>query len=205
MWKLFILTAFIVTLVSCEEYFVPNIDPKENVLVFDGLLTNEEGPHYIKISRSVPYNTDSEFENVSGFLVYVEDENGNINMFPEKEPGLYLSDALFKGIASNKYRMVARSNNKTYYSNYDELLPTAPIDTITGVYYEKEVLKYSEKLGYYEELEYGVKVLCSLNANNYAKHYRYEYEQVFQIRQTYPGVPSSTPEFDSKKFQWFGN
>ncbi len=41
---------------SCREEYYPEIDKYENILVVDGMITNEPGPYEIRLSQSSPIN-----------------------------------------------------------------------------------------------------------------------------------------------------
>ncbi len=193
MMKFLFAILFLTMLVSCEEYFVPEIDSQTSFFVFEGIITDKAGAQCVKVSKSVSYNNKSKFEMVSGFLIYIEGDNDFLFMLHEQQKGIYLSDSLAKGIIGVKYRMVAISPaGKTYYSSFEPLIAASPIDSISGVYNEKTILKYSEYEGYYEEIQPGVQVQCNLNAGTNAAYYRYEYQQVFQTKQIYPTVPTAT-------------
>ncbi len=183
----------IISLASCEEYFVPEIDSQTSYFIFEGMITDKAEQQCVKVSKSVSYNDKSEFIMATGFYIYIEGDDNSKFMMREQQKGIYLSDTLAKGVVGIMYRMVAISPaGRTYYSNFEQLASAAPIDKITGVYHEKEILKYSEYEGYYEVIQPGVQVQCNLSAASNAAYYRYEYQQVFQTKQIYPTVPTAT-------------
>lgn len=41
---------------ACRDEFMPDVDKYDNLLVVDGMITNEPGPYKIKISRTSNVN-----------------------------------------------------------------------------------------------------------------------------------------------------
>jgi hypothetical protein len=68
---------FLLGLGACIEIFDPEIDPQAEVLVVESLLTDQWGPHWVKLSMAVPYDEGIQSRPVSNAQVYVADQNGN--------------------------------------------------------------------------------------------------------------------------------
>jgi len=75
---------------SCIEPFQPVIEESQEVLVINGIITDQSGYHEVTISRSAPYN-DPVFLPVSGCVVRVEDDRGNMVVYDETGDGIYRS------------------------------------------------------------------------------------------------------------------
>lgn len=180
-------------LMACEEIHTPAIDEQEDVLVFEGLITNQPGPHYVKISKSAGYNEYSVFEQVQNYTVQIEDKMGESYVLTEQSPGYYVSTASLAGLYNHEYRIVATSpEGKLYASDYTALLQGAPIESIGGAYHEVNWLEYFEGAGYVEQVDKGLQCQVNTNYTNYTPFYRYEYKAVFQTSQTYPTSPFTT-------------
>jgi hypothetical protein len=121
---------------SCIEPFEPVIKESPKVLVINGKITDQPGMHYVEISRSTPYRKPS-YQPVSGYVVLVTDENGEMIPFYERENGKYSADIPGSFLAVGKaYRLqVFTPNQREYCSEYDTLLACPLIDSI---YYEVE-------------------------------------------------------------------
>jgi len=134
--KYHILFLLLLTFGSCIEPFDPVIEEYQNVLVINGMITDQPGIHYVEISRSAPYN-EPFYQPVGGCVVLVTDENGEMIPFLEREPGKYSADISGSFLAVGKaYRLqVFTPNGREYCSEYDTLLACPPIDSI---YYEVE-------------------------------------------------------------------
>ena len=127
---------------SCIEPFEPVIKESPKVLVINGKITDQPGMHYVEISRSTPYRKPS-YQPVSGYVVLVTDENGEMIPFYERENGKYSADIPGSFLAVGKaYRLqVFTPNQREYCSEYDTLLACPPIDSL---YYEVETRETSD-------------------------------------------------------------
>jgi len=124
---------------SCLEPIDGVFGDYENLLVVDGLVTNESKPYSISISRTIK-NIGEVPEKVERATVTVEDDLGGVHAFHEAEPGKYLSDpAQFTGVVGRSYRLsVKTKQGEQYLSDWCELLPAGVIDS---VYLGTEVYK----------------------------------------------------------------
>ena len=189
MTKYFGIVIFLI-LVGCEQKFDPDIEPQESILVFEGFISDQSKSHTIRISESLSFDYDSSFKAVPGFNVTIEDEFGNTIILAEQKPGYYVSDSHAKGEIGTRYRMVAVSaSGKRYFSHWELLSKSAPVDSIYGNYAEQTILRYYEATGYTEERIPGIDVLNSANAVGFSSFYRYEYRLVYQSINIYPGTP----------------
>ncbi len=116
---------------SCIEPYEPVINDSQDVLVISGAVTDQPGFHYVAISSSAPYNVP-EVRPISGCVVSVEDELGDIRVYEEQEPGLYEVnlDRAFLGVGKSYSLYVVTPNGGEYRSKYDTLLLCPPVDTI---------------------------------------------------------------------------
>ncbi len=183
----------VVGLLSCEKVYLPNLDSQETILTFEGLLTDQPGFHSVKISKSVGYNDNMNFEKGTGFQVLIEDSEGTqIPLTESKTQGHYITSDQAKGLPHHSYRMVATDpEGFTYTSAYETLMPTAPIDSISAEYYVHSWLEKNDA-GYLEQTEEGVRFFNYTASYRYIPYYRYEYDVVFQSAQIYPTQPFKT-------------
>lgn len=119
---------------SCIEPYEPEINESQDVLVISGSVTDEPGFHYVSISSSSPYNAP-EVRPISGCVVTVEDESGQMRVYVEQEPGLYEVnlERAFLAVGKSYSLYVVTPNGDEYRSAYDTLLLCPPVDSI---YYE---------------------------------------------------------------------
>lgn len=134
--KYHILFLLLLTCDSCIEPFEPVIEESQEVLVINGMITDQPGMHYVEISRSTPYN-EPFYQPVGGCVVMVTDENGDMIHFLEGEWGKYSADlpGSFLAVGKAYSLQVFTPDQREYRSEYDTLLACPLIDTI---YYEVE-------------------------------------------------------------------
>ena len=137
--NILILCVFVCT--SCVEVYFPDIEKYENVLVVDGMITNEPGPYTIKLSISSPIN-NSEYTPYPNAEVIIFDDIGNSETLTENNPGEYstATDGI-QGVVERKYKIQIKTpDNKTYSSDFEELIAPVEIDTIyTNVEYRQNM------------------------------------------------------------------
>lgn len=125
---------------SCITSFIPETNGDKNLLVVEGLITDQNETYSVKLSTSMPLGGKSNATPFTGASVTVLDDSGNEYPFQEKSAGLYVSDStVFRGVPGRKYSLLVKSLNPqgviaTYKSIPTEMIPVPPIDSI---YYEK--------------------------------------------------------------------
>lgn len=126
----------VLVLNSCVEPYDPIINEAQEVMVIEGMISDQPGMHTVNVSRSTPYNEPS-FMPVSGCVVSVTDNLGNMEFYTERwdEPGIYQAslDMPFLGVDKIYSLQVVTPDNRVYVSEYDTLLSCPPVDAI---YYE---------------------------------------------------------------------
>lgn len=127
---------------SCTEKIDIDLGTTYTRFVVDGVLTSDTMKHYVKLSKSIDYYSDTDVPAVSGAQVTISDgdsttillENGAI-------PGCYETPADFFGVPGKTYQLNIELeeaiNGETSYSASSKLNPVAPIDSIKVVYKEE--------------------------------------------------------------------
>lgn len=124
---------------ACIVPFEPDIKETQEVMVIDGMITDRPGIHQVRVSISTPYS-DPRFMPVSGCVVAVYDDQGNVEVYDEsqEEAGIYEAwlDEPFLGVGKVYSLYVMAPSNREYVSDYDTLLSCPPVDAL---YYSHEV------------------------------------------------------------------
>jgi hypothetical protein len=121
----------VVLIWGCEEPIELDVDQTPPQCVIEGLITDELKDHYIKISTSTDFYSDSEPPRVSGASVRVSDDRQQAYVFIENEtePGLYT--ARFQGEVGRTYSMqVVLPTGETFTAS-DQMYPVASVDSLT--------------------------------------------------------------------------
>jgi hypothetical protein len=146
--KLLIVSLIILTTGGCITQFVPETDEDQDMIVVEGMITDQPEVNTVKISRSLPLGTKTTARPVKGCIVSIIDDSGRSYTLTEKVTGTYVTDPLkFRGIIGKKYKLRVFLNNKsinnyTYESWQIEMKPVPPIDNI---FYEKTVIRPEEE------------------------------------------------------------
>src|SRR6202020_235121 len=89
-------TILLATLLGCTKVIDLKLGNDSGKLVIEGNITNLDSPHYIKLSRNVPFTSTNTYPAVTGATVVVTDDKNNTYTFTEGPAGTYSSPA-FQG------------------------------------------------------------------------------------------------------------
>jgi Domain of unknown function (DUF4249) len=134
------LISLLLLLSSCVTQFIPKVNEDKELLVVEGLITDQPDTNTIKLSRSLPLGKRSVANPLKGCTVTISDDLGNIFSLTEANAGSYFTDpANFQGVIGRFYTLHiitnVANNNHNYESSPVELKPVPPIDS---VYYESK-------------------------------------------------------------------
>jgi hypothetical protein len=160
---------------GCVVQFIPEIDEDQDLLVVEGLLTDQFRRYTVKLSRSVPVGSKNKAAPVKNASLSITDDLGNRYLLVQKIPGTYVTDSLtFRGVVGRKYTLHILSLGLNYESTPMEMKPVPPVDS---VYYEK--MSTTNNIGW---TNYGCQVyLNSVDPTNNCKYYRWEYVETWKI------------------------
>jgi hypothetical protein len=174
---------------GCITQFIPAAGKSADILVVEGLITDQPGQNAIKLSISMPLGLRSVARPLSGGSVTVSDDTGSDFNFSETIEGTYVPDPDFRGIIGRTYTLHVNSGpsrkNVNYVSIPVLLKQVPPIDT---VFYEKVVLGRAAD-GY--PSDEGCQIyLATHDPENQCKFFRWEYEETWEFSLPYI-VPNS--------------
>jgi len=166
---------------SCIDPYEPVINETQEVLVIYGVITDKPGIHQVSVSLSTPYN-DPVSVPVSGCVVRVEDELGNMAVYGELDPGTYEAYIDSSFLALNKlYSLsVITMDGDEYRSTYDTLLACPPIEAL---YYEVQSQATSDPNKTYYGLQFYSDVTGSDNAS---RNFRWLLQETWEYRAPIP-------------------
>jgi Domain of unknown function (DUF4249) len=173
---------FLFLLTNCVEPFpLTSIDYNE-LMVVEGLITDESKQHKVTLSRTSKLN-ELVFIPEKGATVKLQVNNGFIIPLTETSPGIYFTPQ-YAGTIGTAYKLlITTSDNKEYISKEVLLKPTPAIEKVYAKY---PVINSSG--------EKGVQIyLDTEDQTNQTRFYRWEYEETYEIKTPYPS-----------KFVWLG-
>jgi hypothetical protein len=129
MKKLIIILSIILVSVCCEEDIKWELKTqKSNILVVEGMITNERIQHQVKLTRPVERLNEIP-EPVSGAAVTISDQNSTfiLDEYPEGS-GIYLTDSI-RGVFGRVYALEIKTADKEY-SAEATMVAVTPLDTL---------------------------------------------------------------------------
>lgn len=124
-------------LATCITPYDPEITENISKLVVDGTITDQPGPHIIRLSYSSAFVNAETYDGraVSGASVAIEDNDGVNTPLEFTKNGIYLTPVTFVGVVGKEYSLkIKLPNGKEYRSHPEPLRAIAPIDSIISVY-----------------------------------------------------------------------
>ena len=131
--SVYIYSVLIITFIlnSCVSPFGPNIEKYDNILVVEGLLTNQPGSCKVSLSHTYPYDRTNPAPE-SGALITLIDNAGNEIRLMEDKKGVYTpEDTAFYGIIGLSYKItIETALGESYESEFEELKKPIEIGSI---------------------------------------------------------------------------
>ena len=114
---------------SCITPIDVVIEEEINVLVIDGYITSDTGPHEIRITRSAKFGDIfiGTIELISKASVSVRDQTGTVTKLIEDRPGFYFTPTDFKGEVGFSYTLLVETIAGESYSSFPQTIVSAPV------------------------------------------------------------------------------
>jgi hypothetical protein len=136
---------------QCDTPIDLDLDQHEAQYVIEGLITNEESRHSVRISRTVAFNDPAPAQRVRNAVVVVQDELGNRYDFVEDSAGLYRSLTPFAGQVGRSYTLDVAVDDR-HFTATERLPAPATIDSIVYLVNEEEQADPDREDHFYEVL-----------------------------------------------------
>lgn len=176
------LILFIALIVGCTTQFFPDVDENQELLVVEGMITDQNSVNRIRLSRSTPVGSPLVRRNVKGAIVTITDEKGIVTTLKESPVGTYSTDSTkFRGRIGGHYSLGVKINNLYYETDFIEMKPVPPIDSL---YYEKVVITASKDSN---DIDEGCKIYVdSYDPDRECLFFRWDYIETWEYRIPYP-------------------
>jgi hypothetical protein len=119
---------------SCIDPYNIELEQGEQLLTVEGFITNDFGPHAIRLTRSDTYGSVFEglIRPVRQATVNVRDSQGLVTFLSETDPGVYVTPNDFFAKPGLSYTLQIRLlDGKEYTSFPEKINPVAPIDSVS--------------------------------------------------------------------------
>ena len=176
---------------SCIVKFVPAVEEEKELLVVQGLITDQPEADTIKLSKSLPLGQISDVKPVSGCIVKISDDLGNIYNLKEFVAGTYVTDPEnFRGVIGRSYTLqisTAGSNNNLNYESYPVEMTEVP--SIDSIYYEKIATEQaSENFAGVDACQI---YLDTKDPSDNCRFFRWDFSETWELRLRF-SVPNNT-------------
>ena len=171
---------------SCIAQFIPQVGEEKELLVVQGLITDQPEADTIKLSVSLPLGQVSDARPVHGCTVTITDNLDNIFNLSESSAGKYLTPSSFQGVIGRFYTLHVKTNsgnNFSYESNPMEMKPVPPIDSL---YYEKTVIENTIPEKYFKGVDGCQIYLNTHDPENKCRFFRWDFAETWILRLLFP-------------------
>jgi hypothetical protein len=183
-----ILFSSLLLLNSCIAQFIPETNEDQELLVVEGLITDQPGPNTVKLSKSMPLGYKKQAIPLGGCTVWITDDIGGNYTLYETIKGTYITDPLsFQGTIGRFYTLHLITDGSYSILNYESLpMELKPVPRIDSIYYEKTIIQ--DRDGYYRPSDGCQIYLNTHDPANYCNYYRWEFSETWEFRLPWPDL-----------------
>jgi hypothetical protein len=155
----FIIVVAVLILTACEKTVLLDLEQVEPKVVIEGLVTNQAGYQFVKLSRSTNFYEMGATPRITNAFVTVSDDDGNEYVFvhnPTNHPdssGYYLPQTPFVGVIGKTYSLRVDVDGEIFNAA-DKLLPVTIMDSLKYRINTKEKRDPKIENRFYELLMY---------------------------------------------------
>jgi len=111
--SLLFVTVSLVAFSSCEKVIDLDLKNEAPRLVIEGIVDDTGDPAKVTISKTAVFNASNNYPKISGAVVNITDNLGNIFSLPETSAGIYTNTSLI-GVIGRTYTLSVILEGKTY-------------------------------------------------------------------------------------------
>ena len=171
---------------GCVTQFIPDTGYAPGMYVIEGMITDQPGRNYIKVSMSVPLGKEVKNIPVSKCGVWITDNHFNRYNLTESTGGIYVLDPTFAGVPGREYTLnvevvhILKEKRIVDYTLQSSPVKMIPVPEIKNLFYEKVTLPGQNP---YIPVEDGAQVLLdSGDPENKCKFYKWEYTETWKVQ-----------------------
>ncbi|WP_153391715.1 DUF4249 domain-containing protein [Chryseobacterium vaccae] len=109
---LIILSLFLFT--ACQKEIDLDLEDQSGNIVIEGNITNQPGPYFVKITRSVAFTQNNQYPAVTGATVILSDNTGQAETLQYVGNGKYQTSSAFVGASGRTYTLKINADGKQY-------------------------------------------------------------------------------------------
>ena len=116
---------------SCTKVIEVNLNDAAPQIVIEGIVTNLDTPYQVKITKTVNFDDNNIFPQVTGAIVKITDSTtGQIDLLLETSPGIYTTQKLPQGVPGHTYQLFISTGTDSYTASSTMPMPVN-IDSVT--------------------------------------------------------------------------
>lgn len=112
-FRIFVILLLLLTSSCYEDIIDIDLSDYSDTIVIEGIISNRPGPHSVRISKARYIFDEWESPIVSNAHVTISDDQGNIDMLEEVEPGLYQTNSI-TGVPGRAYTLSVIVDGEEY-------------------------------------------------------------------------------------------
>lgn len=128
MKSVLVLLVTILVFSSCEKVIDLDLTSSGSQLVIEGNITDQAGPYYVKLTKSVPFDASSNYPVVADALVVISDNTGVADTLTYTADGIYQTNIL-QGVPGRTYTLEVVAEGKSYAAE-SLMAPYVPFDSV---------------------------------------------------------------------------
>lgn len=113
---------------GCEKKVDLKYKDNQSRIVIEGNITNEPGPYFVKITRSIRLPETGSYPTINNATVTISDDAGNSETLIPQENGIYRTTALI-GTEGRTYTLTVNAEDKVYAAQ-STMPQRVPFDSI---------------------------------------------------------------------------
>ncbi|MBN2862652.1 MAG: DUF4249 domain-containing protein [Bacteroidales bacterium] len=182
-FRLFLCTILILLIPGCITQFIPETEEEKELLVVEGMITDQYGINKVKLTRSLSLLSKKKTKPFTGCTVMISDDLGSAYQLTESEPGTYITDPeTFQGVHGRKYHLTVFTNDPVfgYYTYESSPVELQPVPIYDSVYYEKVDV----------DTKFGIVHGCQIYVDTHdpldiCTHYRWDFTETWEFHLPY--------------------
>jgi hypothetical protein len=123
---IFLITVLIFA--GCDKEIQLPLDPNASILVIDANITDQPGPYFVKLSKSIDISNVSGNPLVENASVIISDNQGQRDTLLQNEKGIYQTKKI-KGVYGNTYFLEVTVDGKKYTAS-STMSNKVPLDSL---------------------------------------------------------------------------
>jgi hypothetical protein len=113
---------------SCEKTVDLKYKGNQSKIIIEGNITNEPGPYFVKITKSIPLSDTGNYPAIDNAVVTISDDAGNNEILIPQGNGVYHTNTL-SGVAGRTYSLSVNADNQAYTAQ-STMPQSVPFDSI---------------------------------------------------------------------------